>query len=196
MYTQKIEQAIQAAAVLHHSHERKGSVPVPYITHLMGVTFLLRDYTADEDTLVAALLHDTLEDTDYTYDELTGDFGETVAEIVQTVTEPAIGAPGGESLLKRKQAYAKQLKAGPLAAVMVAAADKTHNFRSLIETYHDDPSGLARDFSNSHQDRIEAYQIVSNAINNRLKGGIVHEFNHTFELFKQFLLDQETTYHA
>ena len=79
MYTYKIEQAIKAAALLHQDQLRKGVVPLPYISHLMAVMLILRDYTDDEDTLVAALLHDTLEDTDYTPEELETDFGKTVA---------------------------------------------------------------------------------------------------------------------
>ena len=88
MYTYRIEQAIKAASLLHQDHVRKGDVPIPFVTHLVAITFILRDYTTDEDTLIAALLHDTLEDTDYTAEELKEDFGETVAKYVLTVTEP------------------------------------------------------------------------------------------------------------
>ncbi|MCA9357566.1 bifunctional (p)ppGpp synthetase/guanosine-3',5'-bis(diphosphate) 3'-pyrophosphohydrolase, partial [Candidatus Kaiserbacteria bacterium] len=87
MYTYKIEQATKAAALLHQDQLRKGEVALPYITHLVGVTMILRDYTDDEDTLVAALLHDTIEDTDYTLEELKADFGEKAALYVDTVSE-------------------------------------------------------------------------------------------------------------
>ena len=66
MYTYKVEQAIKAAALLHVEQLRKGAIQLPYVTHLMAVMLIVRDYTGDETTLVAALLHDTLEDTDYT----------------------------------------------------------------------------------------------------------------------------------
>lgn len=184
MYTYKIEQAIQAAALLHEQHQRKGSVPIPYITHLIAVTLILRDYTGDEDTLVAALLHDTLEDTDYTAEEMATDFGETVVEIVTTLTEPEEGTK-----LEKKQQYARQLRKGPQAAVLIAAADKIHNFRSMIEDYHGDHNRFLQDFSGTIQDRIDGYQAIANVINARIKDGIVHEFNHTFELYKQFLYD-------
>ena len=88
MYSYKIEQAIKAAALLHQDHMRLGSIPIPYITHLISVSLIVRDYTADEDTLVAALLHDTLEDTDYTAEELREDFGDTVTNYVEILTEP------------------------------------------------------------------------------------------------------------
>ena len=89
MYTYKIEQAIKAAAILHDGQLRKGNVPLPYITHLYAVAMILESYTEDEDTIVAGLLHDTLEDTDYTPEELEADFGKEVCEAVLAVTEPA-----------------------------------------------------------------------------------------------------------
>ena len=126
MYTYRIEQAIKAAALLHHDHVRKGDVPLPYITHLMAVKTILRDYTSDEDTLIAALLHDTIEDTDYTEEELVGDFGEIVASYVMTLTEPQSTPENKVPWLDRKKIYASQLKKGSKQAVMIAAADKTH----------------------------------------------------------------------
>ena len=86
MYSYRIEQAIRAASVLHKNQLRKGSMPFPYITHLVATAFTLMDYTDDEDVIIAALLHDTLEDTDYTIDELQEDFGGKVRELVEAVT--------------------------------------------------------------------------------------------------------------
>jgi len=187
MYTYKVEQAIQAAALLHEEHQRKGTVTIPYITHLMAVAMILRDYTSAEDTLVAALLHDTLEDTDYTADEMKTDFGETVLTTVQTLSEPSIEkCPGW---LERKQHYVRQIKHGPEDAVMIAAADKIHNFRSMIEQYHDNHNAYLQDFEGTPAERLEGAQLMANVINSRLKDGIVHEFNHTFDLYKQFLND-------
>ena len=70
IYSYRVEQAIRAAAVLHNGQVRKGVSPYPFITHLVAVAFLLSDYSNDEDTVIAGLLHDTLEDTDYTPEEL------------------------------------------------------------------------------------------------------------------------------
>ena len=189
MYTFKVEQAIQAAAVLHQDHQRKGVVPIPYMTHLVAVTMILRDYTSDENTLVAALLHDTLEDTDYTAAEMQDDFGEEVTNIVQTLTEPTHDNERKLAWLETKKRYANQVRKGPIEAVMIAAADKAHNFRSTIDEYHDEPNRFMQDFGKNLDERYEAYQDIANAINNRLKGGIVHEFNHTFEAYKQFIFD-------
>tara|TARA_B100000508_G_scaffold141015_1_gene145078 strand:- start:1914 stop:2513 length:600 start_codon:yes stop_codon:yes gene_type:complete len=189
MYTYKVEQAIKAAGLLHQDQLRKGVVSLPYVTHLISVMLILRDYTEDEDTLVAALLHDTLEDTDYTKEELVEDFGETVAKYVEALTEPKGTSDNKMPWIDTKKGYAKQLKKAPVEAVMIAAADKAHNFRSLVEEYFDNHNRFLQDFGPHTELRIEAYQTVANAINSRLKDGIVHEFNHTFEEYKKFMFD-------
>ena len=189
MYTYKIEQAIKAASLLHQEQLRKGDVPLPYATHLMSVMMIVRDYTNDEDTLVAALLHDTLEDTDYTYEELVDDFGEKVAEIVRAVSEPQSTALDRMPWIEVKKTYAKQLRKGPKEAVLVAAADKIHNFRSVIDEYYDNHNGFLRDFGTNLDNKLEAYQNIANAINSRLSDGIVHEFNHTFKAYKEFIFN-------
>jgi (p)ppGpp synthase/HD superfamily hydrolase len=189
MYTYKIEQAIKAAALLHQDQLRKGDVPLPYLTHLISVTMILRDYTSNEDILVAALLHDTLEDTDYTADELEADFGATVRELVETLTEPYREGDRKLNWSEPKTAYIAQVKKGPLDAVMISAADKTHNFRSMVEDYTEDHDGFLRDFGTNLDNRLEIHQNLANVINSRLKEGIVHECNHTFEGYKNFIFD-------
>jgi len=193
MYSYKVEQAIRASTILHQDQLRMGSVPLPYISHLMAVVLILGDYTHDEDTIVAAFLHDTLEDTDYTLDELREDFGGPVAEIVLTLTEPKSTSHDKISWLDRKKMYAKQLKQGSEAALMVAAADKSHNFRTIVEEYHDDHKRFIQDFGPRLEERLEGYQAIANVINSRLKNDLVHEFNYTYKEFKQFLLDVEKT---
>jgi len=191
MYTYRVEQAIRAAAVLHRNQLRKGSMPFPYITHLVATAFTLYDYTHDEDVIIAALLHDTLEDTDYTVEELQEDFGGRVREIVEAVTEPKSTPERKITWRERKSQYAKQLKAGPLEAVQVAAADKIHNFRTLVEDYYDAPERFIQDFGNNFMERLEAYQEIANVINNRLSGQLLAEFNHVFAEYKEFMYHLE-----
>lgn len=193
MYSYKIEQAIKAAAVLHQDQVRKGLVPLPYITHLIAVLLILRDYTSEEDVLVAALLHDTLEDTDYTPEELEADFGSTVLSYVRTLTEPKRRDEKKLPWIETKKGYAKQLRTGPIEAVMIAAADKAHNFRAIVDEYLEDHDRFLKDFGPHLDLRLEAYQSIANAINNRLTDGIVHEFNHTFTEYKNFIFDVQDT---
>jgi (p)ppGpp synthase/HD superfamily hydrolase len=187
MYSYRIEQAIRAAAILHYDQQRKGSMTYPYITHLLSVAFILQEYSTDEDVIIAALLHDTLEDTDYTSEELTADFGERVCQFVTTVSEPTEENRRRLNWMERKQRYAEQLKTGPLEAVQIAAVDKIHNFRSMIEEYYDDPLRFLQDFGKNLDDRLEAYQIIANAINKRIDGPLLAEFNYVFEQYKEFI---------
>ena len=194
MYTYRIEQAIRAAAVLHRSQLRKGAVPLPYVTHVVATAFTVMDYTDDEDVVVAALLHDTLEDTDYTIDELQEDFGGTVRDIVETLTEPTGSDDAPLSWKEQKRGYVAQLKRGPEGALLVAAADKIHNFRTIVEDYYDDHARFMQDFGKNFRDRHEVYQSIANVINSRLKNPIVSEFNHVFAEYKQFVTDVESTH--
>ncbi len=197
MYTYKIEQAIRAVTILHENQLRRGSIPLPYISHLFAVMTILRDYTTDEDILVAGLLHDTLEDTDYTLDELKEDFGGPIAEIVLSVTEPSEVNGVKATWLQQKKVYLKQLKKADKKALMVCAADKIHNYRSIVEEYHERHSDFLRDFGPNLQDRMETHQAISNTLNSKLKNDIVHEFNNTFTEYKNFLVNvQKSTKHT
>lgn len=187
MYSYRIEQAIRAAAVLHQEQKRRGKVPLPYITHLAAVAWLVADYSNNEDVVVAAWLHDTIEDTEYTADEIEEDFGEKVRKIVETVTEPK--EIDGKKLKwkEKKVAYLNQLKTGPDAALLIAAADKIHNMRSIIEEYYDNHKAFIKDFPGSLDERAMQYQDLSNLLNRKLANDIIAEFNHVYSEYKNFL---------
>jgi hypothetical protein len=189
MYTYRIEQAIAAAAVLHEGQTRKGDMPFPYVTHCFSIAVLLMDYTDNEDVIVAGLLHDTLEDTDYTEEELRNDFGETVAALVTTVSEPARSESSWE---ERKRAYEAQLTAGPSEALLIAAADKIHNMRSSIDAYVGNPLRYQHDFGNKLDERFMHYQRVRDIIAQNLESAIVDELTHVLNEYEQFLTHVKT----
>ncbi len=157
LYSFKIEQAIRAAAVLHDGQTRKGSEPYPYITHLISVAFMLADHGADERTIVAALLHDTLEDTDYSPEELEADFGAEVREIVEGVTDALHAERERYTWKERQQRYLKALSLAPKASLMIAAADKVHNMRSIVEEYSERPALFLKHFGRSVDDLTQKY---------------------------------------
>ena len=191
LYSYRIEQALRAASVLHKDQVRKGRVPYPYVTHLFAVAVMVSDYTTSEDAVIAALLHDTLEDTDYTSSELQNDFGEAVEKIVLEVSESQSSDEKDEDWKSRKDRYATQLTAASEEALIVAAADKIHNMRSAIEEYFDKPLRFVRDFGGSLRERLLMYQEISNILNRRLKNDIIHEFNHVFSEYKNFIAHAE-----
>ena len=79
----RLTKALAFAAEAHRNHRRKGVSQEPYINHLIEVLDLVASIGGDVDVLIAALLHDVLEDTGTGYDELVATFGERVARIVQ-----------------------------------------------------------------------------------------------------------------
>ncbi len=193
MYSYRVEQALRAATILHKDQVRKGSMPIPYASHLFAVTLILQDYTDDEDVMVAALLHDTLEDTDYTAEELQEDFGGKVREIVESLSEPQDDRYNSYSWREQKEAYAKKLKKASSDALLIAAADKIHNMRCIVEEYIEDHNRFMSEFKGSLEDRIFMYQDISNVLNKNLDNEILQEFNHVFTEYKNFVEDVKKT---
>lgn len=186
-HTPKIEKAIHKASLLHRKQVRKGEDELPYITHLFSVFIILAKYTHDEDVLIAGLLHDTLEDTRYTGDELEGDFGCQIRKIVEGVTEPKYQDGVLMKWEDRKQAYITGLKHGLKESLIVSAADKIHNFQSVIDTYTDKAYEFKRDFKSA--DRLKFYTHVVDTITEGLGKGepIVEELNAVFNQYRIFL---------
>ena len=193
MYSYRIEQALRAITILHKDQVRKGAIPLPYVSHLFAVAMLVMDYTKDEDTVIAALLHDTIEDTDYTPQELQEDFGGKVLEIVLALSEPQDSENREYTWNERKAAYAKGLRKAPPEALLICAADKIHNMRAMVEEYFDEHQRFLSEFSGSLEDRVLQYQDIANALNRGLKSDILAEFNHVFTEYKNFIEDVKKT---
>ena len=169
-------------------------MPFPVISHLVSVGMIVSDYTDNEDVIAAAFLHDTIEDTDYTAQELQEDFGGTVRDIVESLSEPQVESDGGKTIWKKKKnVYVQQLEKAPVEALIVCAADKIHNMRTMVEDYYDDHSKFMANFGGRLEDRIFCYQEISNVLNKRLKNEILTEFNNVFSEYKNFIADVKKT---
>lgn len=188
-YSEKIDKAIRAATTLHDGHIRRGRFSYPYVTHLISVAFIVSSYTDDEDCIAAAFLHDTLEDTEYTPEDMFDDFGEQVTEIVLGVSEYYGTQSARPDWTSRKQEYIKQLNNAPNGSLIVSAADKIHNFSCILDEYVGRPNAFIRDFGTNLLQRLNHYQEVSNVINRRLQNPIVPAFNETFAKYRAFLAD-------
>jgi len=120
--------AISFAAEKHRSQRRKDREASPYINHPIALATLLANEGGVDDVQVlqAAILHDTIEDTDTTYEELKTRFGERVADIVAEVTDD-------KNLSKevRKQRQVEHAPHQTLEATLVKLADKTCNIRDI-----------------------------------------------------------------
>jgi len=121
-----IEKAMQFAAFKHDGHYRKES-KIPYITHPVGVAMILQKIKAPEEVVAAGILHDTLEDTDTTADELLANFGEKVLRLVLAATEPDKSLSWEE----RKQHTIVSIASMTADEISLFTADKLHNIRSI-----------------------------------------------------------------
>jgi (p)ppGpp synthase/HD superfamily hydrolase len=121
-----IELAIEVAAKGHQNQYRK-LTDVPYITHPYNVGLLLLKEGCREEVVCAGILHDTVEDTEITLEDIRTQFGTKVAELVESCTEPNKDA----SWEKRKQHTIDRLKELSKDSAMIVCADKLHNLRSI-----------------------------------------------------------------
>lgn len=124
-----INKAIKYARKKHIGQKRKGK-EVPYIVHPLEVFNILYRMGADENLLIAGLLHDVLEDTDTTAYELAGEFGTDVAELVLAHTE--------NKALKwqvRKKKACEELSDAPKRVQMLVLADKLSNIREMSQDH-------------------------------------------------------------
>ncbi|MEU1719096.1 MULTISPECIES: bifunctional (p)ppGpp synthetase/guanosine-3',5'-bis(diphosphate) 3'-pyrophosphohydrolase [unclassified Nonomuraea] len=123
-----IERAYDMAAYHHRDQKRKSGDP--YITHPLAVATILAELGTDDETLCAALLHDTVEDTAYSLDELRGDFGDTIGSLVDGVTKldkVKFGdAAQAETVRKMVVAMSRDIR-----VLIIKLADRLHNMRTM-----------------------------------------------------------------
>jgi len=123
-----LERAYNTAEKYHRGQRRKSGDP--YITHPLAVTTILADIGMTEPTLVAALLHDTVEDTPYTLDELRREYGDEVALLVDGVTKLDKVKYGdsaqAETIRKMVVAMSRDVR-----VLVIKLADRLHNMRTL-----------------------------------------------------------------
>ncbi|MEU5702639.1 RelA/SpoT family protein [Streptomyces aurantiacus] len=124
----QVERAYQVAERWHRGQKRKSGDP--YITHPLAVTTILAELGMDPATLMAGLLHDTVEDTEYGLDTLRKDFGDQVALLVDGVTKldkVKFGeAAQAETVRKMVVAMAKDPR-----VLVIKLADRLHNMRTM-----------------------------------------------------------------
>jgi (p)ppGpp synthase/HD superfamily hydrolase len=132
IFTGRVERGIALAVRAHAGQVRKGDGELPYVVHPVTVGLILSRYTADEDIIIAGLLHDTLEDTAVTADEIEREFGPKVHDMVQDVTERDLPGLSWET---RKTRYLRQLQTASRGALLVAGADKIANLVSMIAAH-------------------------------------------------------------
>ena len=123
-----IERAYESAAYWHRDQKRRSGDP--YITHPLAVATILAELGMNTETICAALLHDTVEDTPYTLTELRGEFGEDIAALVDGVTklDKVKYGESAEAETVRKMVVAMSRD---IRVLVIKLADRLHNMRTL-----------------------------------------------------------------
>ena len=133
--TTLLDQAIVFAVRAHSGTERRGK-GFPYIVHPMEAVAIVATMTSDQELLAAAALHDTVEDTPVTVDQIRDAFGERIASLVASESDTfEEGVPEEESWHSRKQTAIDRLASASLDAKMVALGDKLSNMRAIARDY-------------------------------------------------------------
>lgn len=120
-----IQKAIIFATLKHEGQKRKGT-NIPYIVHPMEVMQILTECRCSDDVIIAGILHDTLEDTGTTPQEIEKEFGSAVLKLVQSESEDK-----SKTWKERKQATIDQLKTASAETRIICFADKLSNLRSI-----------------------------------------------------------------
>ena len=124
-----LNKAIIYAVEKHAGQLRKGT-QIPYIVHPMEVLALLNEMRADMTVIIAGVLHDTVEDTSATIDDIIREFGEDVAELVGNHTEDK-----SKTWFQRKSQGLRELAEGSFDLKCLVLADKLSNVRNMYRDY-------------------------------------------------------------
>ena len=125
---EQIKKAILVAKNAHFGQNRKSGMP--YYTHPIAVAMHLLDYTQDPDLLIAALLHDVLEDTPYSAAQIRATFGERVADLVNQVTH-GYSKAGRQIKLNKSKDLTHLFLEGDQSAQLIKVADRLHNMETI-----------------------------------------------------------------
>lgn len=149
------------AALKHSTQRRKDSLKTPYINHPIGVANILANEgeVSDLEVLMSALLHDTVEDTDCTFEEIEYNFGANVRKIVEEVTDDK-----NLPKMERKRLQIEHAKTVSPKAKLVKLADKLYNLRDLKREI---PEGWTKERSDEYF--MWAKKVVDNLRGNNKK---------------------------
>jgi (p)ppGpp synthase/HD superfamily hydrolase len=137
-----VAQALDKAREAHAGQIRNGSGGMPYVEHPEAVAALLAEHGFGDEVLAAALLHDVVEDSETTVDDLRESFGEPVAGLVAALTDDE----SIDEYRERKDEHRERVAAAGGAALAIYGADKLTNVATLRRTYAERGEAVAEEF--------------------------------------------------
>ncbi|MFZ4439886.1 MAG: HD domain-containing protein [Syntrophales bacterium] len=158
-----IFKAIEFAAKAHSGQYRKGT-KLPYIVHPLGVAKILIEYGCPEQLIVAGILHDTVEDTPVTLDDVKKTFGWDIADLVEAASEP----DKSDEWENRKKHTIGMLKSLSRDAAILVLADKVDNIRAIREDLERNGESLWDRFNRPKEKQKWYYESLASAFSSKL----------------------------
>ncbi len=171
MTTARFEAALVYAHQVHQGQRRKGT-GIPYIAHILGVAALAMEYGANEDEAIGALLHDAAEDGggEATLAEIRARFGDAVADIVLGCSDSLVEDPEDKlPWRERKENYLAHLENATTSVLLVSAADKLHNVRSIMRDYREHGDEIWARFQGRRDGTLWYYETVADTLMRRYR---------------------------
>lgn len=161
--TNRFVDALGYAAELHLHQRRKGKGQ-PYVGHLLGVAAIVIHHGGGEDEVIAALLHDAVEDQGGLprLHEIREKFGERVAQIVDGCTDSYEASGEKRDWGERKRAYIEKVAHEPAGVRLVSAADKLANAREILADYRGEGDAVFNRFKGGKQGTLWYYRTLVN----------------------------------
>ena len=179
VYSERLELALTTALEAHGLRRRITGVGFE-VSHVTAVALIAFDFGFNEDTVVSAFLHDTLEDTDLAPDVIESRFGKHVLLMVQDVTEPPKPAPWRE----RKTVYINQLRTTPRhGSLAIASADKIHNLSKMTKGLQDQGDTFMRPFTALIDDMVWYQRAVHETLRSTWQHKILDEHERCLDSF-------------
>lgn len=165
-----IFKAIKFVADAHDGHNRKGTT-IPYISHLMNVMKILSENDCENEVIVAGILHDVVEDTPVSLEEVERLFNKRVASIVEGVSEPAElkkNSQPEKTWRDRKQHTLHFLNVvDDVGILLVACADKLDNTRAILHDLESKGESIWERFNAGKEDQKWYYESLAKVLLNR-----------------------------
>ena len=183
-----LHKAIEFSAYAHRKQTRKGS-DKPYISHPFEVAMLLQKENCNIETVIAGLLHDTVEDADVTLEEIKEQFGERVCELVASCSEDKT-----KSWKERKEHTINEMMGCiDYDILMLCCADKTANLRSMMTDYLQIGDDLWKRFNAPREDILHYYSKLNDAFEPMLNNTNLYWENTRFyqTMFVKYYVDEE-----
>ena len=172
--TAKFAAAVEMAGRLHAQQKRR-LWRVPYVGHLLRVAGTVAEWAEDEETVIAAVLHDAIEDQGgpTAREMIRETFGDRVTSIVDECTDT--DEQPQPAWRPRKEAYIAHLKEASSEARLIVAADKLDNLRSLISGYTEHGESLWEHFHGGREETLWFYGEVVTTLEETMPGPLVRE---------------------